>query len=426
MEARNDDAVSGDGLWADESPAIVVGAPNGWIAAVNQAFCAYAGYGEVELVGQPVRCLQPATVAGSLVAALQAQQAGSGFSVHEVPLRKSSGIEERATIRASPLYCIETGALQGFSLLLLASTPFPGGRATNEDGQLYTSPTMPAASVEGLRNVAPSVLRLLQICDDTQASGAWPGAAAAGAGGATTSVGKGGAGGGGGGCACGSDAAPFSAPFSSHSGGSRTGASDEHMRGHHPSDERGSNGVLYEEEEDEDCEGGRCVYVGRPPPLPINESTARSAWSVLCASVMQKSMFSNVLLTQQRGPDEGGAAAASAAPSWAAQRPPPKDPSHHIWHVSAGLEALLGHSAQSLIGREVDALFTSDAPADAAPTDGACDGGSSSSHVGAAADAQGAAPAAAPLGSVPVAGVPTSAASYRCARTRPPATPTAC
>lgn len=40
------------------------------------------------------------------------------------------------------------------------------------------------------------------------------------------------------------------------------------------------------------------------PPLPVNEATARAAWSVLCASVLQKSMFSNVLITRQPAPDE--------------------------------------------------------------------------------------------------------------------------
>ena len=96
-------------VFADESPALVVSVPAGHVLAANGPFCQHSGYAEAELLGKPLRSLQPATVAGSLVAALQAQQAGSGFSVHEVPLRLASGEEERATIRASPLYCIESG-----------------------------------------------------------------------------------------------------------------------------------------------------------------------------------------------------------------------------------------------------------------------------------------------------------------------------
>ena len=44
----------------------------------------------------------------------------------------------------------------------MASSPFD----KNEQALEYGSPAMPAASVEGLCNVAPSVLRLLQICGE--------------------------------------------------------------------------------------------------------------------------------------------------------------------------------------------------------------------------------------------------------------------
>jgi len=111
---------AGQSMFASEAPAFVVSSPAALIIAANDAFCAHSGYMEAELLGQPLRHLQPLTVSGSLIQALQAQQAGSGFSVHEVPLMRKGGTEERATIRASPLYCIESGALQGFSLLLCA------------------------------------------------------------------------------------------------------------------------------------------------------------------------------------------------------------------------------------------------------------------------------------------------------------------
>ena len=106
----------------ETTPALVVSAPVGLVLAANGAFCAHTGYVENDILGRPLHTLQPMRMSGSLIAALQAQQAGSGFSVHEVPLRLRNGAEERATIRASPLYCIETGALQGFSLLVLASS----------------------------------------------------------------------------------------------------------------------------------------------------------------------------------------------------------------------------------------------------------------------------------------------------------------
>ena len=148
----------------EKAGALVVSAPGGLVLAANAHFCEHSGYSEAELLGQPLRSLQPATAAGCLVSALEAQQAGCGFSVHEVPLLRKNGMEERATIRASPLYCVESGALQGFSLLMCAYVP--ANMTGAHSGSSYASPAMPAASVEGLRNVAPSVLRLLQIGGD--------------------------------------------------------------------------------------------------------------------------------------------------------------------------------------------------------------------------------------------------------------------
>jgi len=316
-------------LFASESAALVVSAPGGLVLAANAAFCSHSSYTEAELIGQPLRLLQPPTVTGSLIGALQAQQAGSGFSVHEVPLRLKGGWEERATIRASPLYCIETGALQGFSLLLCGFTPMGG-----EAGVAYASPILPAASVEGLRNVAPSVLRLLQIGGDE----AWAGPL------------------------LGVPADPVDT-----ADGSRQSAR---------SDDMGSN----------DCEDDQCPSPFSP--LPVDESSARAAWSVLCASVLQKSMFSNVLLTRQHAPDD---AYPQGARSAAGRRQHLNDPGHFIWHVSPGLESLLGHAADDLIGHDVGALFT---PRSSATTGGGtagstcaraascgctCEGGSSSS-----------------------------------------------
>ena len=129
---------------AEESPALVVSVPAGLVLAANDAFCEHTGYSEEQLLGQPLRVLQPPTVSSSLVAALQAQREGSGFSVHDVPLQLSSGEQQRATIRASPLYCTETGGVQGFSLLMIAHS---SALASDGTGGSYTSPTMPAASV---------------------------------------------------------------------------------------------------------------------------------------------------------------------------------------------------------------------------------------------------------------------------------------
>lgn len=128
---------------------IIVSAPGpgstgGVVLAASSAFCEYTGFGEEEAIGLSLQDLQPSNIAGSLSEALQAQQSGSGYTIHDVPLRLRSGAEERATIRASPLYCVESGALQGFSLLILATT-----RLNAAAEAAYGGVAMPAASVEG-------------------------------------------------------------------------------------------------------------------------------------------------------------------------------------------------------------------------------------------------------------------------------------
>ena len=54
-------------------PSLVVSAPGGLVLAANGAFYAHSGYNEEELIGVPLHALQPMTVTGSLIAALQAQ-----------------------------------------------------------------------------------------------------------------------------------------------------------------------------------------------------------------------------------------------------------------------------------------------------------------------------------------------------------------
>ena len=65
---------------------------------------------------------------------------------------------------------------------------------------------------------------------------------------------------------------------------------------------------------------------------------AATAWSVLFASVLQKSMFSNVLLARPTPPAAEGAAGSSSS-------------GYEIWHVSRGLQELLGVPASSLLAR---------------------------------------------------------------------------
>jgi len=303
-------------MFSSEAPVLVVSSPAALIIAANEAFCAHSGYSEAELLGQPLRHLQPLTVSGSLINALQAQQAGSGFSVHEVPLLCKSGAEERGTIRSSPLYCIDSGALQGFSLLLCAYVPVSGAEAPVDSVMPYASPVMPAASVEGLRNVAPSVLRLLQIGGDE----AWEAPARASVEATATAR---------------LDAAVRATPAAE---GGRSGA-----------DEHGGSG----DDEGSGDEGDGVGYGSPLPPLPVNEATARAAWSVLCASVLQKSMFSNVLITRQRAPDEAGP---GTARSVAGRRQQVHDPGHFIWHVSPGLALLLGKAEDELLGQDIAAL----------------------------------------------------------------------
>ena len=109
------------------------------------------------------------------------------------------------------------------------------------------------------------------------------------------------------------------------------------------------------------------------------ERQAATAWSVLFASVLQKSMFSCVLLARANGDAAGtaagtaagaavgagagaeGAAAGAAGTSGAACDA--ADP-YSIWYVSRGLEDLLGVPAAGLLGRTATVLCASaDAPA---------------------------------------------------------------
>ena len=76
-----------------------------------------------------------------------------------------------------------------------------------------------------------------------------------------------------------------------------------------------------------------------------------TAWSVLFASVLQKSMFSNVLLARPTPPAAEGAAGSSSS-------------GYEIWHASRGLQELLGVPASSLLGKTATELCASaDAPA---------------------------------------------------------------
>ena len=123
-------AAQGGGSPTDE-PALIVSVPGALILAANSAFCQRTGFTDEQLQGQPLRHLQPPSASSSLIGALQQQQAGSGFAAHEsFQLRMEDGRIECATIRSSPLYCIESGALQGFSLML--TFPPPGAAAARK------------------------------------------------------------------------------------------------------------------------------------------------------------------------------------------------------------------------------------------------------------------------------------------------------
>ena len=171
------------------------------------------------------------------------------------------------------------------------------------------------------------VLRLLQICGQ---DAAWPG------------QGRG-------------------LPTSPRERHSRTSGSNNfrHSGGGSPNEDSGDSDDL----DDASALAGRV-----PPPLPVNEASARAAWSVLCASVLQKSMFNNVLVTRARTPEEAAAGqdpGTAQKPSWttaAGQKPPPNNPGHYIWHVSHGLEQLLGHSADMLLGQDVSILYSPTTP----------------------------------------------------------------
>ena len=80
-----------------------------------------------------------------------------------------------------------------------------------------------------------------------------------------------------------------------------------------------------------------------------NGSAHRVATAALCASAMQKSMFSNVLLTRPRsgrspplGPEEGGGRNASSG--------------YEIWHASTGISELLGYPREAFVGVGADVL----------------------------------------------------------------------
>ena len=109
-----------------------------------------------------------------------------------------------------------------------------------------------------------------------------------------------------------------------------------------------------------------------------NPRQAATAWSVLFASVLQKSMFSCVLLARANGDaaaaaaagGAGGAAGAGAGAGAAGTSGGACDAAaaasepYSIWHVSRGLEDLLGVPAAGLLGRTATVLCASaDAPA---------------------------------------------------------------
>ena len=104
---------------------------------------------------------------------------------------------------------------------------------------------------------------------------------------------------------------------------------------------------------------------GVAPPTICGGSSSQTAWAVLYASILHKSMFENLLLTRPRQPDAADAAAPAAAPGvggGGAAAGPSSSSSYEIWHMSAGLEELLGYKSESVLGRDVTMLC---APADA-------------------------------------------------------------
>ena len=103
---------------------------------------------------------------------------------------------------------------------------------------------------------------------------------------------------------------------------------------------------------------------GVAPPTICGGSSSQTAWAVLYASILHKSMFENLLLTRPRQPDAADAAAPAAAPGvgGGGAAGPSSSSSYEIWHMSAGLEELLGYKSESVLGRDVTMLC---APADA-------------------------------------------------------------
>ena len=94
-------------MFCSESPALVVSAPAGLVLGANDVFCQHSGYSEVELLGQPLQRLQPATAAGCLVTALQAQSVlprVRTYGTHDVSCEVARALEAaRAHARVGAL-----------------------------------------------------------------------------------------------------------------------------------------------------------------------------------------------------------------------------------------------------------------------------------------------------------------------------------
>ena len=78
----------------------------------------------------------------------------------------------------------------------------------------------------------------------------------------------------------------------------------------------------------------------------------RFAWSALYSAVLQKDMFSNVFVTQPAG--RARDMRSGIVPANDAQATSQAGAPYQIWHVSEGLERLLGFSEQKLIGKDAN------------------------------------------------------------------------